>query len=166
MRNLKKSWKRLTKRLKKLSTKQEMRWWKVKNHIFFESDLYGNFLRGYEIFDSHSKAFFKHPNDCTNNPELFIIFSKTLITTHKVFIFIFNNFWRFWYDIETRWSMALYVFFMLGLLPTSLLYFHDLKCFGKRIIFLQKNARAKMNTDPLFWKLWKFTWHEFNLFAS
>ena len=65
-------------------------------------------------------------------------------------IFIINNFWRFWYDIETWWSMASYVFFMLGLLSTNPLYFHNLKCFRKRIIFLQKNARAKWTRIHFF----------------
>ena len=65
-------------------------------------------------------------------------------------IFIINNFWRFWYDIETWWSMASYVFFMLGLLSTNPLYFHNLKCFRKRIILLQKNARAKWTRIHFF----------------
>ena len=40
------------------------------------------------------------------------------------------------------------------------------KAFETNAIFLQKNARAKMNTDSLFWKLWKFTWHEFQSFCK
>ena len=46
--------------------------------------------------------------------------------------------------------MASYVFFMLGLLSTNPLYCHNLKCFRKRIIFLQKNARAKWTRIHFF----------------
>ena len=65
--------------------------------------------------------------------------------------FIINNFWRFWYDMDTPWSMAFYLFYILGLLSTNPLYFHNLKILRKtNAIFFQKKARAKMNTDSLF----------------
>ena len=37
--------------------------------------------------------------------------------------FIISNFWRFWYDMDTQWS--------IGLLSTNLLYFHNLKMLRK-----------------------------------
>ena len=48
--------------------------------------------------------------------------------------FIISNFWRFWSDMDTQWS--------IGLLLTNPLYFHNLTVFGKRMQFFCKRTRA------------------------
>ena len=61
------------------------------------------------------------------------------ITTHKACIKIELS-RREWVTVL---SMAFYLFYILGLLSTNPLYFHNLKCFGKRMQFFCRRTHAQ-----------------------
>ena len=64
-----------------------------------------------------------------------------------------------WYDIETRWSMAFYVFFILGLLSTNPSYFHNLinASENESNVFAEERTR-KINTDSSVFFLQRVNW--------